>query len=822
MQDWQDRAAEKVRVLKRFGDRHIRNIARGLAVIAVPFSVLMLIPVALGLVTPPLEITDLYRSHSPLTFTFLDSQGHVIGHRGTDPGERLTLEQMPPYLPAAFIAMEDRRFYSHNGIDPIGLSRAIYLDLSAGHYVAGGSTISQQTAKIVTGDRRRSLRRKAAELVNAVRLEHALSKREILTLYLNRLYLGDGAYGVDAAARSYFGISARQVSLPQAAMLAALTRAPSIFSPRRDLPAARERAVLVLAAMVQTGAITQAQADAAKTQLPETIAPRPGDSHSYFLDAAADQAHDLAVQSGGAGKVVVHTTFEPNVQSAADAAVQDVIGKAGAKSNVHQAAVAVLKPDGALSAMVGGADYDRSVFNRALQAHRQPGSAFKPFVYLAALRAGISPWDYRDDQPVNIDGYQPSNYKKESFGRLRLTDALARSVNTITVNLAQEVGIANVSATARAMGITSPLQDNASLALGTNEVTPLELTAAYAAFANGGAVVKPYMITEIDAADGAVLYRHQAAPATPVITDQQRRDMVAMLYNVVSTGTGTAARLGTRDAAGKTGTTQDYRDAWFVGFTTDYVTGVWVGNDNDAPMRHITGGSLPALIWKSVMLAAEQGHPPQPLDRSQPPADEPPPLDVSQGFIDEAPVADLPEPKLSDQGEVTAGSGVALRDQPAGPSPPLPEGLRPAPPRPLPQLANSAPKPPVQVYDSSAARVAPAAQMSPARENPFDVQDDPPPPPPPPPRPAYRPVPAYDDRPYASAEPPPVYSRAYPRDVPAYNPYERGNSYQSDAPYQNPYRRPAPYRGDEARNPYPDRGAPPERDSYPDRFAPDW
>src|SRR4051812_31989457 len=332
MQDWQDKAAEQARALKRFGDCHIRNIARGLAIIAVPLSVLMLLPVALGLVAPPLETADLYQSHSPLTFTFLDSQGDVIGHRGTDTGERLTLEQMPPYLPAAFIAMEDRRFYSHSGIDPVGLSRAIYLDVSAGHYVAGGSTISQQTAKIVTGDHRRSLRRKGAELVNAVRLEHALSKREILTLYLNRLYLGDGAYGVDAAARSYFGISARQVSLPQAAMLAALTRAPSIFSPRRDLPAARMRADLVLTAMVGTGAITQAQADAARTQLPQSLAPRPGDSHNYFLDAAADQAHDLAEQSGGAGEVVVHTTFEPGVQSAADAAVSEVIGKSGAKS----------------------------------------------------------------------------------------------------------------------------------------------------------------------------------------------------------------------------------------------------------------------------------------------------------------------------------------------------------------------------------------------------------------------------------------------------------------------------------------------------------
>jgi penicillin-binding protein 1A len=650
--------------VKAFSDRHIRLFSWVMVALAVPLALLFLAPAVLGLLVSPLPANvNLYAANRPVTFTFLDAEGNLIGRRGFREGERLTLSQMPAYLPAAFISMEDRRFYNHNGIDPVGFSRAVLLDLEAGHYVAGGSTISQQTAKIVLGTRKRTLHRKLTELVNAARLERSFSKKEILELYLNRIYLGDGAYGVDAAARNYFGVSASNVSLSQAAMLAALTRAPSVFSPRRDLEAARQRSILVLNAMVDAGVITQKQADAAKADPPTLVARRDTNTRGYYLDQANAEARDLVDRQGiDGGDLTVRTALRPDLQEAAQHALTATIG--AARKHVSQGAVVVMRPDGAVTALVGGVNYDTSLFNRATQAHRQPGSAFKPFVYLAALQAGISPWDWRDDQPVNIAGYHPSNYKDASYGRLRLTDALARSVNTISVNLAQEVGVANVAAAAHQMGITSPLQDNASLALGTDEVTPIELTGAYAAFANGGHVVQPYLVAEID--DGNTpLYRHPPLSPQPVIADQTRRDMLAMMYNVMTTGTGTAARLAGHEAAGKTGTTQSYRDAWFVGFTTDYDAGVWVGNDDNSPMRNVTGGTLPAAIWKSAMTVAEQGMPATPLDKSQPPADmQLLQLEASATYIDEAAPGDTPYPV-----NPPPPSAMPTPAMPAGPSP---------------------------------------------------------------------------------------------------------------------------------------------------------
>jgi membrane peptidoglycan carboxypeptidase len=331
----------------------------------------------------------------------------------------------------------------------------------------------------------------------------------------------------------------------------------------------------------------------------------------------------------------------------------------GRKLNFSQVAMVAMKPDGAVAAMVGGVSYARSVFNRATQARRQPGSSFKPFVYLAALEAGISPWDWRDDRAVDIAGYQPTNYKDEHYGRLRLTDALARSVNTITVNLAQEVGIPKVAAAAQRAGITSPLQNNASLALGTNEVTPLELTAAYGTFTNG-APVKPYLVARIETRSGRTIYQRQDAQAQPVIADTVRRDLTAMLYKVVTSGTGTAARLSDREAAGKTGTTQEYRDAWFVGFTPDYVASVWVGNDDNSPMRKVTGGLVPAALWKQVMTVAEQGLPPRPLDRTPEPASVSESLAADQvAYVDDVDSA-APQLPQEEAGDFASGSGVTL------------------------------------------------------------------------------------------------------------------------------------------------------------------
>jgi penicillin-binding protein 1A len=639
----------------RFADRHMRAFAIVVALIAVPLSLIVLTPVALEAAVPVMDRMP-EMSGQPATFTFLDADGRMIGRRGPVAGEVLRFSDMPAYLPAAFLAMEDRRFYRHHGVDFIGLARAAYTDLRAHRVVAGGSSISQQTAKLVFDQRQRTFSRKLRELVNTAELEKSFSKPKILELYLNRIYLGSGAYGVDTAARTYFGVSARHVSLAQAAMLAALTRAPSVFSPRRDLALAQQRAARVLTAMVYMGAIRPDQAGEAIAH-PATVIARPTDTHSYFLDAAAEEARRLA-DHAGPGALIVHTTLRSDLQAAADRIAADAVSRMGRKLNFSQVAMVAMKPDGAVAAMVGGVNYARSVFNRTTQARRQPGSAFKPFVYLAALEAGLSPWDWRDDRAVDIAGYQPANYKDAHYGRLRLTDALARSVNTITVNLAQEIGIPKVAAAAKQAGITSPLQNNASLALGTNEVTPLELTAAYATFANGGERAKPYLVSRIETADGKVIYERQDAPAQPVIADTVRRDLNAMLYNVITSGTGTAARLPDREAAGKTGTTQDYRDAWFVGFTADYVASVWLGNDDDSPMHKVTGGLVPAALWKEVMTAAEQGLPPRPLDRT------PEPANVSDSFAEQqvsyVDDVDAATPQLSqDQtGDFVSGSGV--------------------------------------------------------------------------------------------------------------------------------------------------------------------
>ena len=603
----------------RFCDRHIRVFALAVATISGLGAVLFLAPLLLQAVATPLDDADTTPMPGTYAFTFLDAKGAVLGHRGPVMGRRLSLADMPAYLPAAFVAMEDRRFFTHHGVDFIGLSRAAYSDLRAHRIVAGGSTITQQTAKLLLADHDRTIGRKLREVHRAAQLEASLSKAQILDIYLNRIYLGDGAFGVDTAARTYFGVSAHDVTLPQAAMLAALTRAPSVFTPRRDLAAAQARAARVLAAMAAMGAITSAQAQAARAT-PATIVPRKADDRGYFLDAAMIEAQHVAQENSlPSGELVVHTTQNAAVQAAAENAVSGAVRTAGRKSHFDQAAVVVMSPQGAVLAMVGGADYTKSEFNRVTQARRQPGSAFKPFVYLAALGAGKSPWEQRRDQAVDIDGYEPVNYHHASYGQLRLIDALALSVNTVAVNLAQEVGLGNVIGAARRLGIKSELHQNPSLALGTDVVTPLEMTAAYATFANAGVPAKPWLVDSIVSAGGQALYRHSSV-SEPAISDGERRDMTAMLYQVVTGGTGRGAQLAGREVAGKTGTSQDYHDAWFLGFTADLVAGVWVGNDDNAPMKGITGGSIPAQIWRQVMVGAEQGRPVAPLDRSQPPA----------------------------------------------------------------------------------------------------------------------------------------------------------------------------------------------------------
>ena len=598
------------------------HCARALAIlflaVGVPVSLLFLAPTLLKLTAGPLApVLEKPAPKQGFSLTFLNAQGEVIGRQGPVIGLSLGLSEMPAHLPAAFLAAEDRRFFRHNGIDLLGMSRAAYANYQAGRVVAGGSGISQQTVKILTGDNERTFGRKLRELVNTAALERRYSKQQILEIYLNHIYLGEQAHGVDAATRSYFGVSARAATLAQAAMLAGLTRAPSLFSPRRNLAMARERAARVLDAMVETGAITPAAAAEAKAH-PAELGPQRRDDHDYVLDAAALEARKLLTDNGfESGAFLVHTAIRSELQKRAETIIANAVREQGRTFGFSQGALAVMTMDGGIAAMVGGVDYGKSVFNRVTQARRQPGSAFKPFVYTAALERGISPWDWRSGGPVNISGYQPINYHNASYGQLQLIDALARSVNTVSVTLGQEVGAGTVAATARRLGITSTLHAYPSLALGTEVVTPLELTAAYAAFARGSRV-EPWLVARLDnALDGTTAWRRERPDIRGVISDSVRRDMTAMLYQVVQRGTGTGARLDDREAAGKTGTSQDYRDAWFIGFTATHVAGVWIGNDDNSPMRGVTGGKVPAGLWRQAMRAAEAGTKPQKLDRTE-------------------------------------------------------------------------------------------------------------------------------------------------------------------------------------------------------------
>lgn len=637
-------------------------LAFGTVLIALPLLALVFAPSILSMLAPPLDLRqDLYSVNRPIAFTFLDADGNQVGHRGAIVGERLKLDEMPSYLPAAFMAVEDRHFYSHGAVDVHGLLRALWVNFHAHHVVQGGSTITQQTAKIVFLNPKRTYQRKVQELFDAASLEKSLTKDQILELYLNRIYLGSGAYGVDGAAHVYFGKSARKLTLAQAAMLATLTTAPSVYSPRRDLARSQERASLVLDEMVQTHAISAEQAEEAKSH-PAVVTNRTvQDAQNFFLDTAADEATRLASTDGDrpTSDLIVHTTLNSRLQNAARRSLNLTLAKEGRRARAHEGAVVVMKPDGAVAALIGGRDYDESMFNRATQAKRQPGSAFKPFVYLAALESGISPWDTRTDSDVDIDGWKPTNYGGRSYGTITLADALAHSVNTITAALGQEVGIGKVIEAAQRLGIKSPLAQNASLTLGTSEVTPVELTAAYAAFANGGLRVQPYMVLEVDDHAGHALYRRQPPEAERVISDQVDRDMVAMLYGVVTQGTGRSAAISEHEAAGKTGTTQDYRDAWFVGFTTDYVTAVWIGNDDSSPMRNVTGGSIPAEVWKSVMTTAEAGLPSRPLTKSEPQA----PVDNNGVIADENGEATVENDASSAAGTADEEAGGANVDE---------------------------------------------------------------------------------------------------------------------------------------------------------------
>ena len=534
--------------------------------------------------------------------TLVGADGQPFATFGDLYYDAVPLKEMPPYLPKAVLATEDRRFYEHFGIDPLGILRALVENIRSGQIRQGGSTITQQLAKNLFLTPERTVRRKVQEILLAVWLEHKFSKDQILTIYLNRVYLGAGAFGVEAAAHKYFGRSAREISLYQAAVLAGLLKAPSRFNPAANPDLTADRASQVLQSMVDAGFLTPERAAAAgkaREELkPAAVAAWRG---RYFADWAVDQVRDLL---GYVDRdLVVVTTFDPRLQRIAEGVVAASLDKEGAKLEVSQGAVVALAPDGAVRALVGGRDYRASQFDRAVQALRQPGSAFKPFVYLAGLEAGYEPDSVFNDAPIAIGNWHPNNYDDKYYGRVPLHEALARSLNSVAAQLAEKAGVQHVVEAAHRLGITSELRPDLSLALGTSEVSLLEITAAYGGFANGGKGVWPYGVVEVHDRDGHVLYRRTGSGPGAVMTQREAATMVQMLSEVLAYGTGKGAALG-RPAAGKTGTTQDYRDAWFIGFTPDLIAGVWVGNDDGTPMKKVTGGRLPAHMWHDFMVAA--------------------------------------------------------------------------------------------------------------------------------------------------------------------------------------------------------------------------
>jgi penicillin-binding protein 1A len=543
--------------------------------------------------------------------TVLDDRGHLIARRGLTQGARVDVAQLPPYVPNAFIAVEDRRFRSHYGLDPIGLLRAAFENLLAGHVRQGGSTLTQQLAKNLFLDSNRTYGRKTQEAMLALYLESRYSKDQILTLYLNRVYFGAGVYGIEAAAQRFFAKPARQLTLTEAAMLAGSVKAPARYNPLSDTDASLARAAIVLRTMREAGFIderTRALAQAVRPRIARG-AGTPGSG--YFTDWVISRISGYTSETGE--PLIVETTLDLEAQGEAERAVAAGLAAQGRSLRAHEAALVAMTPDGAVRAMVGGRSYEESPYNRATDAMRQPGSAFKPFVYLAAFEHGRTPNDVMRDGPVDIHGWKPDDYEGKFEGDISLTRAFAKSSNVVAAQLTDEVGAAIVARTAHRLGIVSPLNAVASLALGTSTVTPLELTSAYVPFANGGKGVIPFGIARIRTRAGKVLFTRNGAGAGDVVAPVNLAQMTGLFVASVANGTGRAARLTERPTAGKTGTTQDYRDAWFVGFTADLVCGVWIGNDDNSPMKKATGGGLPARIFHAFMQSAEAGLPVKPL-----------------------------------------------------------------------------------------------------------------------------------------------------------------------------------------------------------------
>jgi penicillin-binding protein 1A len=559
--------------------------------------------IAIGVYLPPIQSLEIPKR--PPSIQIVDINDRLLATRGEFYGDPVSPKELPRHVPEAFIAIEDRRFYSHWGVDPMGVGRALYANLMRRGVAQGGSTLTQQLAKNLFLTQERTLTRKVQEVGLALWLEGKFSKTEIIELYLNRVYFGAGAYGIEAAAQRYFSKPAQKLSVAEAAMLAGLVRSPSRLAPSHNPVGAQRRAQVVLAAMAEMKFVTDEAAKTAMMRPAQAVKATGAGSVQYVADWVMDVLNELVGRVDQ--DIIVETTIDPILQAASEKSLIDELAKNGEKASVAQGAIVSMTPEGAVRAMVGGRNYAESQFNRAIAAKRQPGSAFKPFVYLTAIERGLTPDTVREDKAISIKGWKPENYSREYYGPVTLKQALAMSLNTVAVHLTQEFGPPAVIRTAHRLGISSKLEPNASIALGTSEVSLLELVSALAPLANGGLETTPHIVERVRTANGKALYTRQQQSLGRIIEPRYVAMMNAMMHETLATGTARKADIPGWLAAGKTGTSQDFRDAWFIGYTGYLVTGVWLGNDDNSPTRKTTGGGMPVEVWTRIMKPAHQG-----------------------------------------------------------------------------------------------------------------------------------------------------------------------------------------------------------------------
>jgi len=537
----------------------------------------------------------LWESNRPVSVQIVDRYGRDILVRGASSAPRVKIDELPPHVPATIIATEDRRFKYHVGLDPKALLRAMIKNVKAGHYVEGGSTLTQQLSKNVFLTPDKTLKRKAQEMMLSVWLEQAFTKDEILEMYLSRVYFGSGAWGLEAASKRYLGKSASELTIGEGAMMAGLLKAPSRYNPVSSSQASAQRTAIVLDVMAKQNLIDKYTHYRSLTDPINIRRPQSDNSAQYFVDWIWPELE--RVVGTPSQDMVVQTTLDFDAQLNASHIIRHQLNP---KRNATQAALVSLDGTGGVMAMVGGNDYSGSQFNRATQAQRQPGSAFKPFVYLAALKTGLTPWDNREDQAIEIGDWAPENFTEDFKGKMTLEEAFKRSINTVAVGLGEEIGRSNVIETANDFGLKD-LKPLRSLALGAQVTTPITLTASYLPFSNYGKMATPYGILSVSTANGTPLYNYPLQTNPRVISSENLGHMNRLMSRAVTQGTGRRAYIEGRQVAGKTGTTNDFRDAWFVGYAPDIVTGVWVGADDFTPMDKVTGGSIPAMIWKDYM-----------------------------------------------------------------------------------------------------------------------------------------------------------------------------------------------------------------------------